>query len=795
MKVYVLAWQNSIQTRRTMPHPLSPEQLSSIIDIAENAVVCINEQQQIIFFNQGAERVFGWLATEVIGHDLGVLIPQRFRPDHAGRVAGFRHGERSARRMGERGTIYAVRKDGSEFPAEATIAKSESGGRLILTAILQDISERVAHERELEGARDAAEAAMQAKSMFLANMSHEIRTPLNAVIGMTSLLQHTDINEEQRDYTETIRSSGEALLAIINDLLDYSKLEVGRLDLERHAFEVRRCVEEALDLLAPSASDKGIDLAYMIEPGVPATILTDATRLRQVLVNLLSNAIKFTHHGEVVVTVSAHAFDAGRLRLDFAVRDTGIGIPAERVGDIFRSFTQVDASTTRKYGGTGLGLAISRRLAQMMGGSLTVESEVGRGSTFTLSVQADAFDDQLAENVLRERSVTVRGRRILVVDDNATNRRILVRQAMLWGMETQAAASAVEAIDLVRHGHPVDVAILDMQMPDMDGARLASELRKYRDRAALPLVLLTSVGQRQRARGESEDAFSAWLNKPIKPAALLEALQQVLGERHVTPRHPAPAPSAVAAVRATSILVAEDNTINQKVIKLLLHRLGYRADVVGNGLEAVEALERQDYQVVLMDVQMPEMDGLEATRRLRQRFRGVHAPYIIAMTANAMPGDRERCLEAGMDDYMPKPLEFETLAQVLAAAVERVAARRRDDAVINPSRIEQLRAIGDEDSLLDEVTMSFIAEVPQLLHKLKHAVREHDGQLLASTAHYLQSSIDFVGANRMRVPCTNLELLGKADNFEGADEELAALTRAYEDTKTALLALRDGAGS
>jgi len=775
-----------------MPHPLSPEQLSSIIDIAENAIVCTNERQQIILFNQGAERMFGWQAREVIGKDLAVLMPQRFRAEHGDRVAGFRHDARQARRMGERGTIYAVRKDGSEFPAEATISKSESGGRLILTAILQDVSARMAHERELEMARDKAEAAMQAKSMFLANMSHEIRTPLNAVIGMTSLLLHTDINEEQRDYTETIRSSSEALLAIINDLLDYSKLEVGRLDLERHAFELRRCVEEALDLLAPSAGEKGVDLAYMIEPGVPATILADATRLRQILVNLLSNAIKFTHHGEVVVTVSSTPLGANEYRLDFAVRDTGIGIPPERIDDIFASFTQVDASTTRKYGGTGLGLAISRRLAEMMGGSLVAESEVGRGSTFLLSVQADAFGDQLAEDVLRDRSLPVRGRRILIVDDNATNRRILVKQALLWGMEAQASASALEAIDLVRHGHPFDVAVLDMQMPGMDGARLALELRKQRGARSLPLVLLTSVGQRPRAAGEGEGLFSAWLNKPVKPAALLEALRQALGEQQAgaAPQAQPQAAPHGAALPGFDILVAEDNTINQKVIRQLLRHLGYRADVVGNGAEAVEARERQDYPVILMDMQMPEMDGLEATRRLRRRFRGANAPWIIAMTANAMPGDRERCLDAGMDDYVPKPIELEVLARALAAASEQVAARRGGGAVIDPARIGQLRAIDDEASLLDEVIASFVAEVPQLLHKLEHALREHDGQLLAATAHYLLSSIDFVGANRMRVPCTNLELLGKGDNFEGADEQLAALTGAFEEARAALLALR-----
>ncbi|WP_198117015.1 response regulator [Massilia rhizosphaerae] len=774
-----------------MPPPLSPEQLSNIIDIAENAVICTDETQRIILFNQGAERIFGWTAAEVIGRDLAVLMPERFRPGHAERVTGFRHGARTARRMGERGTIHAVRKDGSEFPAEATISKSEADGRVILTAILQDISERMAYERELELARDRAEAAMQAKSMFLANMSHEIRTPLNAVIGMTSLLLHTDIDDEQRDYTETIRSSSEALLAIINDLLDYSKLEVGRLDLERHAFEVRRCVEEALDLLAPSASEKNLDLAYMIEPGVPATILADATRLRQILVNLLSNAIKFTHHGEVVVTVSAAPCAEGGCRLVFAVRDTGIGIPPHRLDDIFHSFTQVDASTTRKYGGTGLGLTISRRLAEMMGGGLSVESEQGRGSTFSAAIVADPFDDQLAEHVLRERAAAVRGRRILVVDDNATNRRILMKQALSWGMEPQAAASAAEALDLVRDGHPFDVAVLDMQMPDMDGARLAAELRKLRDRAALPLVLLTSVGQRPHgAEGDAVREFSAWLSKPIKPAALFEALQQVLGERRAARPARTTTPRQAPAAGDAAILVAEDNTINQKVMRQLLRHLGWRADVVANGHEVVAALERQDYPVILMDMQMPEMDGLEATRRLRARFRGAHAPYIIAMTANALPGDRERCLDAGMDDYVPKPIEMDVLERALAAAFDHVAARRRGGEVLDAARIDQLRAIDEDAALLEEVIGAFVGEVPQLLHKLEHAVREHDGPLLAATAHYLLSSIDFVGANRMRVPCTNLELMGKAELFDDAGEQMAALAAAYEEAKDALEALR-----
>lgn len=427
-----------------------------------------------------------------------------------------------------------------------------------------------------------------------------------------------------------------------------------------------------------------------------------------------------------------------------------------------------------------------------MGGDLSVKSEVGRGSTFTFTIEAEAFDEQLAENVLRDRATHVRGRRILIVDDNATNRRILMKQALLWGMDPLAAASAVEAVDLVRDGHPFDVAVLDMQMPDMDGARLAIELRKHRDRKALPLVLLTSVGQRQRAGAvpETMGEFSAWLNKPIKPAALLEALQQVLGERSGDTDRVLPTAREPRAGASVDILVAEDNTINQKVIKQLLRHLGYRADVVANGLEALEALERQEYQVILMDMQMPEMDGLEATRRLRQRFRGANAPYIIAMTANAMPGDRERCLVAGMNDYVPKPIELEVLDGALETAIEHVAARRRDGAVINESRIDQLRAIDDGASLLDEVIGSFVGEVPQLLDKLAHAVGARDGRMLASTAHYLQSSIDFVGANRMRVPCINLELIGKGESFEDAGAQLAQLTRAFEEARTALLALR-----
>ncbi|MBQ5961990.1 response regulator [Massilia sp. ZL223] len=770
-----------------MKNTLSPEQLAGILEIADNAIVCTDEAQRIVFFNQGAERIFGWRAAEVIGQELAVLIPPRFRAGHGRHMAGFRSGEQQARNMGERGAIYAVRKDGSEFPAEASISRSHTARGWLMTAILQDISERQAYERALEAAKEKAEAAMQAKSMFLANMSHEIRTPLNAVIGMTSLLLNTGLDEEQRDYTETIRHSGEALLAIINDLLDYSKMEAGRLDIERHPVDLRRCVEDALDLLAPAVGGKDIELACVIEPEAPATILADAARLRQVLVNLLSNAVKFTRQGEVVVEVAAAPLEGQRHALRITVRDSGIGIPAHRLDDIFESFTQVDPSTTREYGGTGLGLAISRRLAAIMGGALSVESRLGAGSRFTLAFEAEAVGAGLARDLLQDRSGQLAGRRLLIVDDNATNRRILVRQALLWGMEAVAAASAAEALDLVRHGQAFDAAILDMHMPEMNGEQLAAEIRRAEGQGAglppLPLLLLTSLGQRARA-GAVEGLFAAALNKPVKPAALFEALLHAMGGAR-----PAPVPELPAPAAGIDILVAEDNTVNQKVVKQLLRHLGHRADIVANGVEALEAMERQDYGVILMDMQMPEMDGIEATRRLRRRFRGASAPWIIAMTANALPGDRERCLEAGMDAYLPKPVVLEELRRALAAGIGAVAVRRRAPEAVDPARLRELRgAAGGNDGVLEEVIAAFLDGVPPLLARAGQAIDAADGPLLAATAHYLLSSIDCVGAGRMRVPCLNLELLGKADNVEGARAELAALAREFEGAREALRA-------
>ncbi|MFN0084839.1 MAG: response regulator [Blastocatellia bacterium] len=660
-------WLEILIRQRTRSMYAQQTFMRNVIDLNPNFIYAKDRQGRFTLANQAVAQAYGTSAREMLGKTEDDF---EFRREAAAKswqaelhvlntdVEKFSPEEIFVDREGERRWMQVTR-----IPI-----LGEDGATNQVLSVATDITHQKRVAMEMQRAKEAAEAATQSKSDFLANMSHEIRTPMNAVIGMTGLLLDTELGDEQREFVEIVRTSGDSLLTIINYILDFSKIESGRLDLEQQAFSLGNCIEEALDLLSTRALEKQIELAYLIEEATPHDIIGDITRLRQILVNLVGNAIKFTHEGEVIVSVTSRLVDDGAFELQFAVRDTGIGIPQDRMDRLFKSFSQVDSSTTRQFGGTGLGLAISKRLSEMMGGTMWVESRVGEGSTFFFTILASAAPRRELVHLQGEQPDLI-GKRVLLVDDNETNRRILMLQTRGWGMIPEAVASGAEALDRLRREPAFDLAILDMHMPEMDGAMLSVEIRRLTGIHQPPLVLLTSLATSSRQIRERYNTpdFAAFLTKPVKPSLLYDALLGILSRQaaRVVVHAPAVKREPEMARRIPMrILLVEDNVINQKVAVRLFDRLGYRVDIAGNGVEAIDALRRQPYDTVFMDVHMPEMDGLEATRRICAEWP-LDRPRIIAMTANAMKEDREECMAAGMDDFVSKPVRVEELCNAI----------------------------------------------------------------------------------------------------------------------------------
>ncbi len=775
----------------------SEKKYSTIVQKGNDGIVII--QDGIIkFVNLTMAQIVGSNLVEGIGKSFTDFVPSVFKEftidTYRKRISGEKPHDRYE--------LEILSKDGRSIPVEISASRIEYEGKPADMAIIRDITVRKRAEDKLKKAKEEAEEASRLKSEFLANMSHEIRTPMNAIIGMTDLALDTKLTGEQRDYLTTAKESAQSLLELLDDILDLSKIEAGRVDLDIISFDLRATMEGVIDTLAHRASTKGLELAYSIQYEVPVLLRGDPGRLRQILMNLGGDEVKFTEKGEVVIRVELREDTEDRATLLFSVADTGIGIPQDKQKKIFESFTQADGSTNRRYGGTGLGLSISKRLVEVMGGRIDLESQLGKGSRFWFTVTLEKQKDFIDVPSLLSR-YDMPGKRILVVDDNKTSRIILVKMLESLGCSVKAVESGAEALQILKKvaggERPFDMVLLDMQMPEMNGEETLIAIKDDPNLKCIPVVILTSIGIRGDAARLETLGCSGYLLKPVKPSQLVDVIVTILSQKEdetkvksisIVTRHTL----AEQKHRKFRILVAEDNLMNQKLAVTILKKAGCWVDAVENGLMTIEALKRSAYDMVFMDIQMPEMDGFEATRAIREmEGENKHTP-IIAMTAHAMKGDRERCLQGGMDDYISKPINAQEIINTIEKWIKSShrnpiytrdnPSGKGDHSPDLPVDIQSaLNRVGGDRELLSELLQEFLDHLPKHIDQLREALNKGDSTLVEREAQHLKGAASNLSVKGIADLALKLELLGRASDLSDADEIIDKLKKEYENLK------------
>jgi len=818
------------------------KQTKNLIDHALDGIISMNAEGKILTWNPQASEIFGWAFEQVIGKYLvDLIIPLQYHEAHRQELIRFAQ-TKSGTITNKRLELTALHRDGHEFPVEISIIPIVQGDTYFFYGLVRDITQRQLAEQALRQAKETAEQATKAKSEFLATMSHEIRTPMNGVIGMTGLLLETDLAPQQRKFAQTVRSSGETLLKIINDILDFSKIESGKLEFEIIPFDLRTTLEDSLELLAETAGKKNLELVGLVGANVPTALRGDPGRLRQIFMNLTGNAIKFTSEGEVIVKITSVQETQDHVIIRVDIHDTGVGIPSDVLPKLFQPFSQADSSTTRRHGGTGLGLAICKQLVRQMSGEIGVENRLEGGSTFWFTAR---FQKQpVLATSLAQTPVDLGNLRVCAVDNHLTSRQLLEQYFQCWNMEGALVENPKACLALLQQqaqkGTPFGLAILDMEMPDMDGFELAKLIKSDENLKDTRLILLTSFGRRGDATAAQHCGFSGYLTKPIRKAQLQSCLETVMGLPQ-SDAHFAPQPLVTSHFlkdlqrqQAFRILVVDDHQVNQQLGVLMVERMGYRADLAGNGLEAIEAISRIPYDLILMDCQMPEMDGYEATKQIRKaesvkreekgkssregldvkdkaevatmpdafRLMSDHVP-IIALTANAMQGDRDKCLQAGMDDYLSKPICPEELSNILAkwlpqpeialspttatleASTHAPTHDSPDSDFINHDTLAELEILGGRE-FLQSMIQSFVEDALQCVTLIEQALDTQDLAKVQEAAHGLKGISKNMGANTLAQVALDLETACKAGEATFLSSFRSTIQESFQTTRQKL---------